>query len=91
MKFSQNDLWKASNYLFAQWKLLGRYLGLNETDLILIEAKYMAKDGLRECCYQLLLQVNESNGSFYFLKLVKTLIELNLNLYALQLLQAFLM
>ncbi len=89
LKLNQNDLWKVSSFIFTEWKSIGRYLGLNESALVLIEAKYLAKDGLRECCYQSLLQWNESNGSFYFLRLVQILFEQNLNFYALKLFEVF--
>lgn len=89
-KLDENDLWSASGYLFQEWKTICRNLNLTELDLISIEMKHMQTDGIRECCYQSLLKWSQ----FFYEKtslesLCLSLIQMNLNLYAKQLLELF--
>lgn len=53
---SDNDLWKVSELLSNnQWRVLGRNLGLDESDITNIDQSYKGQ-GTRECAYQVLLQ-----------------------------------
>jgi hypothetical protein len=89
-QFNEKHLWNASNYIFQEWKVLGRYLSLSENDIYLIESKYFLKEGTRECCYQVLLKWREFNPEECNLNyLCKKLIQLNLNLFVCQLIEYF--
>ncbi len=87
---SEKNLWYASEYLFQEWKSIARYLSLSENDICLIDNKYYLKDGLRECCYQMLVKWRElfPNDCFLY-NLCLKLIKINLNLYVCQLLEYF--
>lgn len=89
-QLSEKNLWNASSYVFQEWKVLGRYLSLSENDIYSIESKYLFKEGLRECCYQVLLKWREFNPKeCNLIYLCKKLIQLNLNLFVCQLLEYF--
>ena len=79
-----------SNYLFQEWKAIARNLCLSESDIYLFEAKHLYKDGIRECCYQMLLKWRELYPSDCCLyNLCIKLININLNLYVCQYLEYF--
>jgi hypothetical protein len=90
MKLNEKHLWKASAFLFQEWKSIGRHLNLTELDLISIESKHLKDDGLRECCYQSLLhwsQISILPPNLEQLSL--NLINMRFNLYARQLIAEF--
>jgi hypothetical protein len=76
--------------MFQEWKTISRNLNLTELDLISIEMKYMQTDGIRECCYQSLLKWSQFFYEQTSLEsLCLSMIQMNLNLYAKQLLELF--
>lgn len=90
MKLDETHLWSASGYLFQEWKAISRCLNLNELDLVSIEAKHLQSDGIRECCYQSLLKWSQcfyEQSCLEFLCL--SLIKIEFNLYAKQLVEEF--
>ncbi len=83
IKLEESHLWEASGIMAQQWKTIGRSFGLSEIDLYSIEAKCLFTEGIRECCYQMLLQWSQC---FYeqsnFENLCLGLIGMKLNLLA---------
>ncbi|RNA19464.1 hypothetical protein BpHYR1_016507 [Brachionus plicatilis] len=71
IELNEKILWEISDNVCAEWKSIGRYLGLKESDIYEIEIK----DGLRECCYQALLkwwhQTNDHHLKYLCLSLIK--------------------
>jgi hypothetical protein len=85
---NESELWKASEILNMDWKSIGRYLGISESDLNNIQIMYLRTDGLRECCYQtLLLWSQQFNDQTYLDNLCTFLIELRFNFYAKKLIE----
>lgn len=89
-KLIEKILWHASGYLFQEWKSIARSLLITENDIYLIDTKYYLKDGIRECCYQMLIKWRELYpNSCYFYNLSLKLIKINFNFYVCQLLEYF--
>ena len=85
---NESELWKASEILSMDWKSIGRYLGISESELKNIQIMYLRTDGLRECCYQTLLLWSEQfNDQTYLDNLCTFLIELRYNFYAKKLIE----
>ena len=90
LKLNEKNLWHASGYVFQEWKSIARSLLLSENDICLIDDKYYLKDGLRECCYQMLIKWRELYpNECYFYNLCLKLVKINLNFYIFQLLEYF--
>lgn len=90
VRLSEKSMWYASDFMCEHWKSIGRYLGLKESNLIQIETRYLAIDGIRECCYQMLLAWSQQFTSEAFVKNFSIkLIDMNFNFYAKQLLEYF--
>jgi hypothetical protein len=88
INLNESELWKASEVLSMDWKSIGRFLGISESDLKNIEIKYLRTDGLRECCYQTLLLWSEQFYDQTYLDYLCTLlIELRYNFYAKKLIE----
>lgn len=84
VKLNEKALWKISDLICEEWKPLSRDLGIRETNIAQIEAKYLYTDGLRECCYQSLILWSEIAGDFKpnLENICLCLIDRGLNLYA---------
>lgn len=90
IKLNEKILWIASDFMCENWKSIGRYLGIKESTLIQIETKYLFKDGLRECCYQMMLIWSQQFNSEAFIKnLSIKLIDMDFSFYAKKLLENF--
>ena len=89
-KLTEKILWHASGFLFQEWKPIARCLLLTENDICLIDTKYYLKDGIRECCYQMMIKWRELCPNIcYFYNLCLKLIKICLNYYVCQLLEYF--
>lgn len=73
---SDLDLWRLSELVWAEWKWLGRLLGIREDQLALVELRHLEADGPRECAYQVLLLTTE--GEIEVRTIVKALTQLRL-------------
>lgn len=79
---SDRHLWQLADMVCMEWKKLGRVLGLAESSLSQIEARWLYKDGIRECAYQMLLLCGEIfYEQFNLESLCLSLLNLKLNLY----------
>ena len=88
---AEKHLWSASEIICAEWKSISRCLGVKESDLMDIQARYARHDGIRECSYQSLLlwtQIYASSANLEHFCL--TLISMRFNLFAKQLLEKLL-
>ncbi|CAF0761310.1 unnamed protein product [Brachionus calyciflorus] len=58
LEISDLFLWKLANRQenLLDWEEIGQQLGLNKCEIQQIESKYLNKDGLVECLYQVLLR-----------------------------------
>lgn len=91
-KLNEKSLWTMSDLICEEWKPISRCLGLRESNITQIELRYVQLDGIRECCYQSLLQWLETNIQEAGLEeLCLVLVEMKLNFYAKQLLELFLL
>ena len=89
-KLNEKYLWRLSEIICQDWKSIGRYLGLKEFLLAQIESKYANQDGIRECCYQMLLVWFENfNHQAYLEQFCTKLIQMNFNLYAKESIECF--
>ncbi|RNA43765.1 hypothetical protein BpHYR1_031298 [Brachionus plicatilis] len=90
VRLNEKVMWQVSDFMCEHWKSIGRYLGLRESTLVQIESKYLSVDGLRECCYQMMLTWSQQFSSEAFVKTLSIkLIEMNFNFYAKELLDFF--
>lgn len=88
VKLAESHLWEASSIMAREWRTIGRVLGLSELDLSSIEVKYLFTDGIRECCYQMLLLWLECSYDQADLEcLCMGLIDMKLNLFAKQIIE----
>ena len=88
-KLGESDLWVASGIMAEKWRWIGRGLGLAESELISIEAKFMEREGMRECCYQMMLVWSQSCWEEASVEgLCMGLIEMKLNLFSRQFVEA---
>jgi len=88
LKLDEKHLWSASEFICLEWKSIARNLGLKESDLTDIQMRYARFEGIRECCYQMLLlwsQYYSHNANLEYLCL--SLIEMRFNLFAKKLLE----
>lgn len=72
-ELDEKSLWLIANEYdnLLEWKRLAARLGLTRQDIQIIESKYLHKDGIVECLYQVLLKwrVREpENSSFAYFK-----------------------
>ena len=73
---TDTDLWNISSHINNKWKPLGRYLGLPEDELLIIDHSHK---NLRECSYQVLLKWKDMcPRTFSFQTLFTALIETGL-------------
>ena len=90
LQLSEKHLWTASSVLLQEWKSLARCLALSENDIFMIEQRHFFKDGIRECCHQVLLKWRETKPKQCYLSyLCSILIQINLNFYVCQLFEIF--
>lgn len=90
VRLNEKLMWLVSDFMCENWKSIGRYLGLKESNLIQIETSYLSNDGLRECCYQMMLAWSQQFSSEAFVKNFSLkLIDMNFKFYAKQLLDYF--
>ena len=63
----------------ANWKLTGKLLNLSEQELLVIEAKYLMKDSLKECFYQMLLKWRLKEPENCYLEYLCKKLKINMN------------
>lgn len=74
---NEKDLWNLTNKYsdLSDYKELSLGLGLEKNDVLIIESKYLSRDGLKECFYQCLLtwrlQMPENCSLEYFIQVLE--------------------
>ena len=78
---SEIELWIIAelNDNIENWKLSGKLLGLTDQELLVIESKYLAKDSLKECFYQMLLKWRLKEPENCYLEYLCKSLEINVN------------
>ena len=89
-RLDERQLWRTSELLYAEWKSVGRVLGVREAELAQIECRHANVEGMRECCYQTLLAWSQVNNDKCTLEhLCLAMLHMRFNLFAKKLVQLF--
>jgi hypothetical protein len=78
---SEIELWYLVelNGNLENWKFIGKLLSLTDQELLVIESKYLAKDCLKECFYQMLLKWRLKEPENCYLEYLCKKLEINVN------------